>query len=78
MLIPTSRLAARLFLFCLLGVWSCSCAWGALDAFQIMVVVNRDQAISGKVAQTYQGLRGIPSANVLRLSLGANQQITTD
>ena len=53
-------------------------AWGALDATQVAIVVNRDVSISARVAQMYQKARGIPDANILRLSMGTNQQLTSE
>jgi uncharacterized protein (TIGR03790 family) len=44
----------------------------------VLILVNRDVPASGQVAQMYQRLRGIPAANVLRLSMGTNQQITPE
>jgi uncharacterized protein (TIGR03790 family) len=69
---------ARAGVFCSLALWCGSSAWGALDAFQTVVVVNRDQPVSGQVAKMYQSLRGIPAQNVLRLSMGEDRQITPD
>jgi len=43
-----------------------------------VIVVNRDQPISGQVTQMYQRLRGVPSANVLRLSMGVDRNVTPE
>jgi uncharacterized protein (TIGR03790 family) len=77
-MIASTRRGFRAFLLCFLALWSASCAWGALDASQVLILVNRDVPASGQVAQMYQRLRGIPAANVLRLSMGTNRQITPE
>ena len=51
-------------------------AFAALDASQVLILVNRDVSVSGRVAQMYQKERGIPDTNILRLSMGADRQIT--
>ena len=51
-------------------------AWGAMDASQVVILVNRDVALSGHVAQMYQKQRGIPEGNILRLAMGTERQIT--
>jgi uncharacterized protein (TIGR03790 family) len=53
-------------------------AWGALEPSQILILVNRDEAVSDKVAQMYQRLRGIPAGNLLRLPLGMSRHITPE
>jgi len=50
----------------------------ALEPAQVLVLVNKDSGISSKVANMYQKLRAIPNENILKLSLGANQQITSE
>ena len=49
-----------------------------LDPSQVAILVNRDVALSSKVAHMYQRLRAIPDANILRLSLGSDRRISTD
>ena len=65
-------------LLCSLTLCFASCAWGALSASQVVILVNRDVSLSGQVAQMYQRLRGIPDANLLRLSMGTDRQITPE
>ncbi len=69
-------ISALVFLF--LIPWMESPAWGALEPSQVLVLVNRDQSASERVAQMYQRLRGIPAANLLRLPMGASRQITPE
>ncbi len=64
------------FLAVCLALCFASRSWGALDASQVVVLVNRDVSLSGQVAQMYQRLRGIPSSNLLRLSMGTDRRIT--
>jgi uncharacterized protein (TIGR03790 family) len=52
--------------------------WGALDASQVLILVNRDTAISARVATMYQKLRAVPDGNVLRLSLGTERYLTPE
>jgi uncharacterized protein (TIGR03790 family) len=66
-----------------LGLWflvvcPVSPAWGALEPSQVLILVNRDEAVSGRVAQMYQRLRGIPAGNLLRLPLGMSRYITPE
>jgi uncharacterized protein (TIGR03790 family) len=74
--------ARRRWLFPLVLVlwiaWAGLPAWAALEPSQVLILVNRDEAVSGKVAEMYQRLRGIPAANVLRLFMGTNRQITPE
>src|ERR1700734_2743105 len=50
----------------------------ALEPGQVLIVTNKDTPISEQVAKMYEKLREIPTANVLRLSLGTDRQITPD
>src|SRR5579885_2958911 len=59
-------------------LWFSSCAWGAMDASQVLILVNRDVPMSGQVAQMYQRLRGIPAENVLRLAMGPDRRIASE
>jgi uncharacterized protein (TIGR03790 family) len=52
--------------------------WGALDASQVLILVNRDTGISARVAAMYQKVRAVPDQNVLRLSLGTERFITPE
>ena len=67
---------SRVLALCLLAFCFASNACAALDASQILILVNRDTAISSRVAQMYQKERGIPETNILRLSMGTDRQIT--
>jgi len=66
------------------------CCWAALAALlgpssayaltpaEVLILVNKDVPVSSEVARMYQRLRGVPAENVLRLSLGANREITRE
>ena len=65
----------------LLAIFSALAAgrlWGALEPAQVLILVNRDTAISARVAAMYQKLRAIPDENVLRLSLGTERFLTPE
>jgi uncharacterized protein (TIGR03790 family) len=68
---------ALLVLICSV-LWVALPAWGALEPSQVLILVNRDQVVSGRVAQMYQRLRGVPADNVMRLPMGTNRQITVE
>src|SRR5581483_10472212 len=51
-------------------------ARAALDASQLLILVNRDVPISSQVAQMYQKKRGIADGNIPRLSMGSERHIT--
>src|ERR1035438_2510236 len=68
-----SALSISTFLFVF---WTAPAAWAALDPSQVLVLVNKDTPISSQVGRMYEKLREIPAANVLRLSLGTERQIT--
>jgi uncharacterized protein (TIGR03790 family) len=53
-------------------------ARAALEPEQVLVLVNKDQGISARVASMYQKLRGIPEGNILRLSLGRERNLTPE
>jgi uncharacterized protein (TIGR03790 family) len=53
-------------------------ARAALEPAQVLILVNKDSDISSKVAHMYQQRRAIPNENILKLSLGASQQITPE
>jgi uncharacterized protein (TIGR03790 family) len=72
------RMPAALLVLLLSTAWAALPAWGALEPAQVLILVNRDESISGKVAMMYQRLRGIPAANQLRLSMGTSRQITPE
>jgi len=65
-------------------LWAClsiglvTTARAALDASQVLILVNRDSPLSEHVAEIYAHLRQVPAANVLRLAMGTNQQISVD
>jgi uncharacterized protein (TIGR03790 family) len=65
-------------LLCVLGLAIGSPARAALEPAQVLVLVNKDTDISSKIAHAYQKLRAIPNENILKLSLGTNQQITPE
>ena len=53
-------------------------AWAALEPSQVLILVNKDTPISSQIGRMYEKLRGIPAANILRLSLGTQRQITPE
>jgi len=65
-------------LLCWLAFGLVSPAWSALDASQVLILVNRDAPLSGHVAQMYQRLREVPASNILRLAMGTSQQLTVE
>lgn len=65
--------AAALFLWLLCGI-----PVRALEPTQLLILVNKDQGISARVASMYQKLRGIPEGNLLRLSLGRERNLTPE
>jgi hypothetical protein len=65
-------------LACLLMVCTAASALAALEAKQVLVLVNKDTSISSQVGRMYEKLRAIPAANILRLSLGTERQITPE
>jgi uncharacterized protein (TIGR03790 family) len=67
----------RVASFVCLLFW-CGLPVRALEPSQILILVNKDVEISSRVARMYQQLRNIPSANLLRLSLGTNRQMTQE
>lgn len=76
-----SRGSRQLFwtlLACGLGLAPVRPACAALEPSQVAILINRDSGMSSKVASMYEQLRAIPASNVLRLSLGAERQITGD
>lgn len=75
---PAQRAPRTLFVLFLLIVSVAVPAWGALEPSQILILVNRDQSVSGKVAQMYQRLRAVPAGNLLLLHMGTNRQITPE
>jgi len=53
-------------------------AQASIEPSQVLILVNRDQAISERVASMYQKFRAIPAENILRLSLGSDRNLTPD
>jgi uncharacterized protein (TIGR03790 family) len=53
-------------------------AQAALEPSQVLILVNKDQAISSRVASMYEKLRGVPSENLLRLALGQERNLTPE
>lgn len=60
---PTSAVVSVLLLTC------CTAASG-LEPAEILVIANKDVAASGRLARYYCEKRAVPTANILRLSLG--------
>ena len=50
-------------------------AAGALDAWQVAVLVNRHDSASVEIADYYRQRRGIPEANVIDLALPAGRDV---
>ncbi len=50
----------------------------AVQPSQVVILVNKDQPISARVAAMYEKLREIPPENVLKLALGGDRNITPD
>ena len=71
-------MSIRTFLACLLMACAAPSAWAALEPKQVLVLVNKDTALSSQVGRMYQRLRAIPPANILALSLGTERQITPE
>ncbi len=61
-----------------LMLWSGTPTWAALEPSQVLILLNKDAPISSQVGRMYETLREIPAANVLRLSLGTERQITPE
>jgi uncharacterized protein (TIGR03790 family) len=64
-----------------LAIWIAAAsplARAALEPGQVLILVNRDTGISSQVAAMYQKLRGIPDANILRLSMGTERFVTPE
>jgi uncharacterized protein (TIGR03790 family) len=59
-------------------LFSSGVACVALEPAQVVILVNKDTPDSSRVAHMYQARRGIPSENVLKLSLGDNRNITPE
>ncbi len=66
------------FVVCVFTFSSGCFAGEALDPSQVAVLVNKETLISSQVGRMYEKLREIPPANILRLSLGTDRQITPD
>lgn len=59
-------------------LWAIPSAQAALEASQVLILVNKDTPISSQVGRMYQKLREIPPANLLSLSLGTEREITPE
>jgi uncharacterized protein (TIGR03790 family) len=71
---PAPTVVVSLRLAALAACLTLSSAY-ALTPAEVLILVNKDVSISAGVAKMYQGLRAIPPANVLRLSLGSDRYI---
>src|ERR1035441_3313172 len=54
-----SSMSIRTFLACLLMACAAPSAWAALEPKQVLVLVNKDTALSSQVGRMYQRLRAI-------------------
>lgn len=68
----------RFFRLCLLFVCASAPAWGAADdlAARVILVANRDDADSVRIAQHYAEVRGVPAANIVALPMPGAETIT--
>jgi uncharacterized protein (TIGR03790 family) len=71
-------LSAQRFVASILCLGTPSLAWAALSPAQVAVLVNKDTPVSAQVSRMYEKLREIPTANIVRLSLGTERQVTPD